>query len=398
MEGEEQAAAWTEAPEPVQVTTHSNGYLELRLNRTAKFNSLDTEMLEIISRALDDHLGSATGIVLSAAPGRAFCAGGDIKHVVSLPAEERRPFLHLEYSVHSRLQQAAAQGLPVIAVGDGIIMGAGAGLFMAASVRIVSERTVFAMPEVQIGLCPDAGALHFLNQGDCHLLAPWLALTGCRLNARDTLDSGLATHFVPSAATPAMVEQLQYCPSAEHLVVVDRHEVPCTTRSVLTVANQTLAECFLAGGDHFSDLQAILAKLEAEVERARMHTQSNGWRTREYAEQTLDVLEDALTNLRKASPDAVLAASLGMALARNNDLSPDVARGLELVINSHLALRPDFAEGVACTVGDRRGTTPQWTSEDIAAASEGPEAALLRKALQEFDAFPALTELPTTAS
>ena len=79
MEGEEQAAAWTEAPEPVQVTTHSNGYLELRLNRTAKFNSLDTEMLEIISRALDDHLGSATGIVLSAAPGRAFCAGGDIK-------------------------------------------------------------------------------------------------------------------------------------------------------------------------------------------------------------------------------------------------------------------------------------------------------------------------------
>ena len=45
-------------------------------------------------------------------------------------------FLHLEYSVHQRLFETALR-LPVVAVADGIVMGAGAGLWMAANVRAV---------------------------------------------------------------------------------------------------------------------------------------------------------------------------------------------------------------------------------------------------------------------
>ena len=64
--------------------------------------------------------------------------------------------LHLEYSVHQLVFEARAR-VPVVAIADGIVMGAGAGLFMAASTRVASENTLFAMPEVSIGLCPDAG-------------------------------------------------------------------------------------------------------------------------------------------------------------------------------------------------------------------------------------------------
>ena len=44
---------------------------------------------------------------------------------------------------------AAARRVPVVALGDGIVMGAGAGLFMAAErgFRVATEATVFAMPE-----------------------------------------------------------------------------------------------------------------------------------------------------------------------------------------------------------------------------------------------------------
>jgi enoyl-CoA hydratase/carnithine racemase len=47
-------------------------------------------------------------------------------------------FLYLEYSVHQKLFEAwALKSLPVVAVADGIVMGAGAGLWMASSMRSV---------------------------------------------------------------------------------------------------------------------------------------------------------------------------------------------------------------------------------------------------------------------
>ena len=125
-------------------------------------------------------------VLLTAVEGKAFSAGGDIKHVDALPSHrEKVEFLHLEYSVHQRLFELA-QRVPVIAVGDGIVMGAGAGLFMAAGVRVVTERTVFAMPETKIGLVPDAGALYFLTQ----VLRSGLWLWNCAIvKARDRRQS-----------------------------------------------------------------------------------------------------------------------------------------------------------------------------------------------------------------
>jgi len=53
-------------------------------------------------------------------------------------ARSQVSFLHLEYSVHQKLLEAwALKSLPVVAVADGIVMGAGAGLWMASSVRSV---------------------------------------------------------------------------------------------------------------------------------------------------------------------------------------------------------------------------------------------------------------------
>jgi enoyl-CoA hydratase/carnithine racemase len=74
---------------------HVNGALEIRLNRPKKFNSLNSEMLNLINAALDAHLGdgsaapSCTGVLLTAVEGRAFCAGGDINHVASMSREDK---------------------------------------------------------------------------------------------------------------------------------------------------------------------------------------------------------------------------------------------------------------------------------------------------------------------
>jgi enoyl-CoA hydratase/carnithine racemase len=47
---------------------------------------------------------------------------------------------------------------------DGLVMGGGVGLSAHGNVRIVTERSVVAMPEVGIGLVPDVGGTYLLSR------------------------------------------------------------------------------------------------------------------------------------------------------------------------------------------------------------------------------------------
>jgi enoyl-CoA hydratase/carnithine racemase len=53
---------------------------------------------------------------------------------------------------------------PVVALLDGIVMGGGVGISIGASHKIVTEKTKWAMPEVNIGFFPDVGGTFFMNQ------------------------------------------------------------------------------------------------------------------------------------------------------------------------------------------------------------------------------------------
>ena len=405
---------------PVVMTTlHANKYLEICLNRAKKFNSLNTEMLTIIRDALDEHADEMRGVLLSAVEGRAFCAGGDIKHVSGMGSEEERiKFLHLEYSVHQRLFELNTGGLPVIAVGDGIVMGAGAGLFMAAGIRIVTERTVFAMPEAKIGLLPDAGALYFLNRICSPGIGLMLALTGRRLNARDLLYAELATDFMPTDAVPSLLRDLALCPTGEHAAVLDRHRDPSLGggKDTLKVLDQGFLEAARASldeifggfldsavaveelkesggeGDNSStegvaekeSLAALVARLEAKREEGSKALGSVAWRTREMADIAMDAAQDALEALRDPTtcPTSIAATIIAFIAARkvlssqawstevdgsSAEPSPfparqeaEAMRAIELLINGRLANRADFNEGVSCAVGEKRGSVPTW--------------------------------------
>jgi len=69
---------------------------------------------------------------------------------------------------------------PYIAIIDGITMGGGVGLSVHGKYRIATEKTLFAMPETAIGLCPDTGVTHFLSRLKGKL-GIYLGLTGYRL-------------------------------------------------------------------------------------------------------------------------------------------------------------------------------------------------------------------------
>src|SRR5699024_11582707 len=70
-------------------------------------------------------------------------------------------FFEEEYKTDQLLSQFSK---PIIGCLDGVVMGGGVGLSYGASNRIVTEKTKWAMPEMNISFFPDVGAAYFLNK------------------------------------------------------------------------------------------------------------------------------------------------------------------------------------------------------------------------------------------
>lgn len=170
----------------------------ITLNRPKALNALTHSMLLNIETQLCDWKmdNAITAVVIDAAGDRAFCAGGDI---VDLYTEGRsghdqmaRVFWRDEYRLNALI---ATYPKPFISFMDGIVMGGGVGISAHGSHRIVTEKTLFAMPECSIGLVPDVGGSLLLANmpGYC---GEYVGLSGARLSGADCLYAGLADFYV----------------------------------------------------------------------------------------------------------------------------------------------------------------------------------------------------------
>jgi len=175
----------------------AGGVGRLTLNRPAALHALTLAMCETMIQALTAwRADPAVQIVLiDHEGGRGFCAGGDVRQVAQSRSDGgalAAAFFRTEYRLNHLL---FTYPKPTVAIGDGVVMGGGAGLFLPCRYRIATERTAFAMPETAIGFFPDVGAGWFLPRlpGQAGV---WLGLTGARLKAADCLALGLATHHI----------------------------------------------------------------------------------------------------------------------------------------------------------------------------------------------------------
>ncbi|PNX82157.1 3-hydroxyisobutyryl-CoA hydrolase 1-like protein, partial [Trifolium pratense] len=121
-----------------------------------------SKLLEIFH---DDEGNSDVKLVVVKGNGRAFCAGGDVAAVVrdARGGDWRfgAIFLGTQYKLNYFM---ATYSKPQVSILNGIVMGGGAGASMHGRFRVVTENTVFAMPETALGLFPDVGASYFLSR------------------------------------------------------------------------------------------------------------------------------------------------------------------------------------------------------------------------------------------
>lgn len=197
----------------VLFSTNENGVATITLNQPKAINALTYDMLlPIREKLLEwDENNAIHIVILKGAGSKGFCAGGDIKTLYQAREQDQdalqaaEQFFAVEYKTD---QLVAAFSKPIIAFLDGVVMGGGVGLSYGASHRIVTERTKWAMPEMNIGFFPDVGAAYFLNKAPGYI-GRYLALTAMTLRAADVLYINGADAFIPSERLPDLLNQLE---------------------------------------------------------------------------------------------------------------------------------------------------------------------------------------------
>jgi enoyl-CoA hydratase len=177
-----------------------NGMGLLTLNRPQAINSLNQTMVTALDSALSSWAGDpqVRAVVVDGAGDRGLCAGGD---VVALYRSARadgvdaRKFWFDEYRLNARIGRFPK---PYVALMDGIVMGGGVGVSAHGNVRVVTEKSKIAFPEVGIGFIPDVGGTYLLSRAP-GLLGMHAALTGAPFSGADAIELGFADHFVPQA-------------------------------------------------------------------------------------------------------------------------------------------------------------------------------------------------------
>jgi len=205
------------------LTRVANGAGIITLDRPKALNSLSLEMVRALTSTLlawrDD--ASVNAVVLTSSSEKALCAGGDIRFFYDVGRGNPQggsalleDFFTEEYALNHLIHFYPK---PYIALMDGVVMGGGMGIAQGGpgcGLRIVTERTKMAMPEVNIGLFPDVGGSHFLSHAPGQL-GNYLGLTGLTVGAADALYVGLADVYIPGEQIEALMALIDATPGAD---------------------------------------------------------------------------------------------------------------------------------------------------------------------------------------
>src|SRR5262245_34294922 len=131
--------------------------------------------------------------IVTGAGGKFFSAGWDLKAVAAGDSTD--------YGAggFAGLTELFDLTKPVISAVNGLAVGGGFELALAADLIVAADHAAFFLPEVTLGIIPDAGGVLRLPRRLPRVLATEMLMTGSRLSAAEALRHGLVNRVVPAA-------------------------------------------------------------------------------------------------------------------------------------------------------------------------------------------------------
>jgi enoyl-CoA hydratase/carnithine racemase len=171
----------------------------ITLNRPDKLNAFTGPMIDAWAKALNDaQQDEHVNVVVLTGAGRAFCAGGDVARMAEgEPAALDHKNELLEH-IHRIPKTLEAMDKPVIAMVNGVAVGAGMGMCLMCDLRIASDEARFSTGYVRVGLVPGDGDTYFLPRLIGTAKALELLWTADFVEAQDALRLGIVNRVVPA--------------------------------------------------------------------------------------------------------------------------------------------------------------------------------------------------------
>ncbi|XP_010924378.2 3-hydroxyisobutyryl-CoA hydrolase-like protein 5 [Elaeis guineensis] len=317
----------------------------ITLNRPRQLNVISSKVVYLLSQFLEKwEKDDDAKLVIFKGAGRAFCAGGDLRMFYEGRSDDS--CLEVVYRMYWLCYHIHTYKKTMVALVHGIVMGGGGAMVVPLKFSVVTEKTVFAVPEASIGLHTDCSFSYILSRLPGYL-GEYLALTGARLNGKEMVATGLATHFVPSEKLQELEKRLLSLDSGDENKVRSVIEefsaaVQPDEESVLNKLS-TINKCFC--GD---SVEEIIKSFESEA-----GIEGNAW------------IAAVLKGLKRSSPTGLKITLRSIREGRKQTLAECLKKEFRLTMNLlRSVISGDVYEGIRALSIDK-DNAPKWNPSTL---------------------------------
>jgi enoyl-CoA hydratase/carnithine racemase len=205
----------------LQITRHSNGVADVRLNRPDKRNSIDGPMFKALVEGAAELADDPTlRCVVLSGEGPSFCAGLDFSSFAQAAEGPSSGdglasiFAVPDDRVTHEAQQAvygwSTLPVPVIAAIQGHALGGGIQLALGADIRLVHPEAALSVLEIRWGIIPDMTGTQTLIELVGLDVAKEMTFTGRMVSGTEAVSLGLCTRLAgdPLAAALELADEI----------------------------------------------------------------------------------------------------------------------------------------------------------------------------------------------
>ncbi|XP_042520603.1 3-hydroxyisobutyryl-CoA hydrolase-like protein 5 [Macadamia integrifolia] len=327
--------------EQVVITEEVDHVRLITLNRPRQLNVISSDVVSLLAKNLEKwEKDDDAELILIKGAGRAFSAGGDLKMFYDGRNIEDS-CLEVAYRMYWLCYHHHSYKKTQVALVNGICMGGGASLMVPMKFSVVTEKAVFAMPEASIGFHTDCSFTYILPRLPGYLGA-YLALTGARLNWKELIALGLATHFVPSEKLPDLEKCLISLNSGDKnsvKSVIEEFSVDVQPDEDSILNKQSIIDkCFCK-----ESIEEIIYSFETEGSVG-----GNEW------------IHPVVKGLKRSSPTGLKITFRSICEGRKQSLAECLKREFRLTVNILRAkISGDVYEGIRAVTVDK-DNSPKW--------------------------------------